>query len=325
MTSSAPTLPRPAKISGRNHIPGPPPEAFDAEFGGLLPPGTTLASSWGSTRYYLFKPSSPPTGRNLVLVHGGGTPAIGIAPLALALAAKGENVLLYDTWGHGLSSTPLTPHSPALYHHQLLELLLHLGWTSAHILGFSLGGSIAAGFTAAHPKAVESLVLVAPAGLWKQSDRSWYDAFIEGGGWGREWLAERKIVDAIEGLDARPAEGWKERLKKGEVDPVAVRVWQRENHRGHAASIVSVFRSGLLFDVHETFRELSESKMEVLFVLGGEDDVFPVEMMKRELIESVQWKKGVKVVEGAGHEVVRSHIGEVVDIVEEFWGDGARK
>ncbi|TVY85687.1 hypothetical protein LAWI1_G009031, partial [Lachnellula willkommii] len=111
-----------------------------------------------------------------------------------------------------------------------------------------------------------------------------------------------------------------ERLKKGEVDAVAVRVWQRANHRGHAASIVAAFRGGLLFDVHETYRELSESKMEVLFVLGGEDEVFPVEMMRRELLEGVQWKKGVTVVDGAGHEIVRSHVGEVVDIVEGFWG-----
>ncbi|TVY30503.1 Dihydrolipoyllysine-residue acetyltransferase component of acetoin cleaving system [Lachnellula hyalina] len=326
MTSSAPTLPQPPNISGLNHIPAPSPESFDAEFGGLLPPGTTIPSSWGYTHYYIFKPSSPPTGRNVILVHGGGTPAIGIAPLAFALAGKGENVVLYDTWGHGLSSTPLAPHTPALYHHQLLELLLHFGWSSAHVLGFSLGGAIAASFTVTHPTAVESLVLVAPAGLWKKSDKSWYDAFIEDGGWGREWLAQRKIIDAIEGLDARPVEGWKERLKNGEIDPVAAQIWQMKNHRGHVASLVGSFRGGIVFDLHETYRELSKSKMETLVVLGGEDEVFPMEMMKRELLESVQWKKGMKVVDRAGHEIVRSHIGKVVEIVEEFWGgEEARK
>jgi pimeloyl-ACP methyl ester carboxylesterase len=318
MASSAPILPHPPSKNGLNHIPAPSADSFDAEFGGLLPPGTTIPSSWGSIRYYAFTPSSPPTGRNLILIHVGGTPALGLAPLALALAGKGENVVAYDSWGHGLSSTPLAPHTPALYHHQLLELLSHLQWTSAHILGFSLGGSIAASFTVTHPKAVDSLVLVAPAGLLKKSDRSLFDAFIEDGGWGREWLARRKIIDAIERLDAKPQEGWRERLKKGEVNTVSIETWEREFHKGHVASIVGAFRDGGVFDMHEVYRLLGKNEIRTLVVLGDKNGVFGKAMMTREL-EGVGWKKEVKVVERAGHEIVRSHVGEVVKIVGEFW------
>ncbi|TVY55746.1 Uncharacterized protein LSUE1_G010271, partial [Lachnellula suecica] len=217
MISSAPTLPHPPSENGLNYIPAPSPESFDAEFAGLLPPGTSIPSSWGSTRYYAFPPTSPATGRNLILIHGGGTPALGLAPLAHALAQKGGNVVAYDLWGHGCSTTPLAAHTPALYHHQLLELLSHLRWTSAHILGFSFGGSIGATFTASHPNAVASLVLVTPAGLLRKSDRGWFEAFVEDGGWGREWLGRRKIMGAIEDLRAVPEEGWKERLRKGVV------------------------------------------------------------------------------------------------------------
>jgi hypothetical protein len=98
MTSSAPTLPYSRLQNGLNHIPPPSPSSFDAEFSGLLPTGTTIPSSWGTTRYYAFTPTSTPTGRNLILLHGGGTPALGIAPLALKLADKGENVIAYDMW-----------------------------------------------------------------------------------------------------------------------------------------------------------------------------------------------------------------------------------
>lgn len=312
------TLPQPITQNGLNYIPGPSPEEFDAEFGGLLPPGETIPSSWGSTRCYTFAPTSPATGRNIVLVQGGGTSSIGMAPLAFALADKGENVVTYDTWGHGCSSTPLAPHVPALYHHQLLEVLSHLQWTSAHILGFSLGGSVLTTFAVDHPKAVKSLTLVAPAGLLRKADRSWYDAFIEDGGWGREWFAERKIVGAVEG-DARPKEGWKEQLKERKIDTNAVQAWQRERHAGHKATIVGAWRNAGVFDLHGTYRSLAERGDRALVVLGGEDSVFPETFMRKQL-KSVGWKEEhVKAVKGATHEIVRSHIKEVVEVVEEFW------
>lgn len=320
MSFSIPTLPSPVSQNGLNNIPPPSPELFDSEFGGLLPPGITIPSSWGLIRYYIFTPTSTPTGRNIILIHGGGTPALGLASLAHALASKGENVVAYDLWGHGCSSTPLAPQTSALFHHQLLELLSDLQWTSAHTIGYSLGGSIVATFAATHPKAVVSLVLVAPAGLVRKSDRSWWDAFIEDGGRGREWLAQRKIIDAIEGLNAKPQEGWKERLKNGEVDGVAVETWERENHAGHVANIVGTFRHGGVFDMHEAYGVLAKSEVRKLVVLGGADDFFREEMMRREL-EGVGWKEEVKVVEGAGHGVARTHVGEVVKILEDFWSD----
>jgi len=316
MTSSAPTLPYSQTQDGLNHIPAPSPSSFDAEFSGLLPPGSCIHSSWGTTRYYAFTSTSPATGRNLILLHGGGTPALGMAPLALKLAEKGENVVAYDMWGHGCSSTPLAPHTPALFHHQLLELLSHLQWTSAHILGFSIGGCYAATFAATHPKAVESLVLVSPAGLVRKRDRGWLDAFIQDGGWGREWLARRKIVDGVEGLNAKPEEGWKERLKEGVIDTVAVETWERENHGGHVASIVGMFRDGV-FDQHEAYGTLAHSETKALVIVGTEDAVFEEKMVKREL-ESVGWKSKVTVVEGAGHGILRSHVDEVIPVVEEF-------
>jgi pimeloyl-ACP methyl ester carboxylesterase len=152
--------------------------------------------------------------------------------------------------------------------------------------------------------------------LLRKSDRGWLDAFIEDGGWGREWLARRKIVDGVEGLNAKPEEGWKERLKEGVVDTVAVETWERENHGGHVVSIVGMFRDGV-FDQHEAYRALAKSEMKALVMIGSEDRVFEEKMMKREL-ESVGWKSGVRVVEGAGHGIVRSHVGEVAGVVEEF-------
>lgn len=60
-------------------------------------------------------------------------------------------------------------------HAQLLELLSYLRWPSAHIIGFSIGGSIAATFTALYPHMAETLTLISPAGLLRKADRGWWE------------------------------------------------------------------------------------------------------------------------------------------------------
>jgi len=161
------TLPVPVIINGRNHIPPPSVEAFETEFAGILPEGNNLPSSWGVTIFYDFSPDAKESARRVLLIHGVGTSGIGMAPLALRLKETGNHVI-YDLWGYGLSSTPLTAHVPAIFHIQILELLSYLKWSKAHLLGFSGDGAIAATFVALHPQCAESLILAAPAG-WKRS------------------------------------------------------------------------------------------------------------------------------------------------------------
>jgi pimeloyl-ACP methyl ester carboxylesterase len=240
MTDLAPTLPPLTLINGLNHIPPPPIKESESEFEGILPEGKSIPSSWGTTRYYDFLPDASPSARRVILIHGGGTPAIGLAPLALKLAAASNHVVAYDLWAHGLSSTPLEPHTPALFHTQLLELLSALKWSSAHILGFSIGGSIAATFAALHHQVAESVTLVACAGQGRKSDRPWLDNLILEGGWGLEWLSGRKIMTFVNGSNPQVKPDLKERVLKGEVDTVAVEKWERETHKGHVASLVSI-------------------------------------------------------------------------------------
>lgn len=74
-------------------------------------------------------------------------------------------MVLVDLYGHGLSDTPYTPHTPGLFHHLIQTLLDQLDWHSAHFVVYSFGVAIATGFTASYPPRVQSLTLVAPAGL----------------------------------------------------------------------------------------------------------------------------------------------------------------
>ena len=318
MTDLAPPLPHPMLLHGLNHIPPPPISSFDSLFGGYLPPGTSIPSSWGTTRYYDFAPNSPPEARRVVLIHGGGTCAIGMAPLAFKLTEAGSHVVIYDLWGHGLSSTPLEAHTPALLHAQLLELLAHLGWTRVHLLGFSIGGSIATTFAARHADVVESLIIVAGAGLWKKSDRGWWEGLVIDGGWGLEGMSRRKIVDIVEGGNSQVKPGWKERMLKGEFDPVPVVKWERETHKGHEASVVSIFRY-TVYDQHEEYRKLVSGGIPIIVILAEQDPVIEPEPTKSELVK-LGWEGKVTTVDGANHEIVRSHPQEVADLASEMWG-----
>ena len=241
-----------------------------------------------------------------------------MAPLAFELTEAGNHVVIYDLWGHGLSSTPLETHTAALLHAQLLELLVHLGWEKVHVLGFSMGGSIAVSFAAQYPAIVESGVIVGGAGLWKKSERGWWDAVVEDGGWGREGMSQRKIMAFVHaGGEVKP--DWKERLLKGDIDVSPVQKWERENHGGHVASLVSMWRYVGVFDLHEQYRTLAKGSIPMLVVFGEKDTVIEPEKTQKELLE-MGWKGEFRIIEGATHEIVRTHAREVAKLASAFWG-----
>lgn len=330
---NVPNLPHLFRIYGATSIPPPVINDFNASFGGVLPPAQTVTSYWGTTTYYLIQPSHPnplstATPRHVVLIHGVGTPAIGLLPLATRLAASSTptTVLIFDNWGHGLSSTPVAPHVPGLFHYQILHLLTHLQWPRAHFLGFSHGGVIAATFARYHASLVQSLVLVAPAGLWRTSNLSAWDQFVEWGGWGWGWegIAVRRIFGK---LGPGPVEeGWEKKFQEKGAEGVsreAVQVWEKEKHTGHVASLVSVYRYGGIFDSHDTYEILVKSDLETLVLLGENDSTFKVEYMKKEL-KVLEWRGEVKVVYGVGHSVAAEKPEEVEEYMLAFW-DGLQE
>jgi pimeloyl-ACP methyl ester carboxylesterase len=314
----APTLPVPLLIDGLNHIPPPSISAFEAEFAGILPEGTSIPSAWGSTRFYDFSPDANNSARRVLLVHGVGTSSIGMAPLALRLKATGSHVVIYDLWGHGLSSTPLTAHVPALFHIQILELLSYLKWSKAHILGFSGGGAIAATFVALHPQCAESLTLAVPTGWIKSSDLPWYMRVMwTEGWWGLHWLRRRSVLGFVIDFETKPKEDWKERLQKGEVDLVAVQLWEREHHKGHEKSVISMFE-GLITGHYDKFAMLPKSGVEVLLILGENDKgIQPKDI--RAALSKIGWVGDIHEIEGAGHDVVRPYVDETARVMNEFW------
>lgn len=105
----------------------------------------------------------------VVLIHGfAGESSVFSSPersrYLQFLDEAGFDVLCFDNYGHGFSDGPDLPYSAELYASQLSELLVALDIRSSfHLLGFSLGGSVATVFAARFPHRVQRLVLQAPA------------------------------------------------------------------------------------------------------------------------------------------------------------------
>ena len=136
-----------------------------------LAPGEFANLSYGETHYVIHgkngEPKLNPASRELVvLVHGfaGSSAVWGTSQYLTTLSSSGYDVLTFDNYGHGYSSGPDVTYSVELFSSQLSELLLHLDIHQPfHLLGFSMGGSIATVFTHRHPKLVKKLILQAPS------------------------------------------------------------------------------------------------------------------------------------------------------------------
>lgn len=98
-------------------------------------------------------------GRPLFLLHAGCADGRMWGPQVAAFATHFD-VMRPDTRGFGQSTLPPSPWSPS---EDLLALMNELDGKHAHLVGCSMGGSIAIEFAIEHPERVSRLVLVGSA------------------------------------------------------------------------------------------------------------------------------------------------------------------
>lgn len=103
-------------------------------------------------------------GRTVVLVHGLLLSQRMQAPLARALADRGNRVITIDVLGHGRSERPrdMWKYSMTLFGEQVVGLLDHLGIDQAVIAGTSLGANVTLEVCAIAPDRVRGMVIEMP-------------------------------------------------------------------------------------------------------------------------------------------------------------------
>lgn len=113
-------------------------------------------------------------GAPVVLVHGftADVERAWIDTGVLPALAREYRAIALDLRGHGKSDKP---HDASAYDHvatDVIALLDHLGIEQAHLVGYSLGGIIAAKLLTTHPQRFRSAVLGAAAYRRSRSERS---------------------------------------------------------------------------------------------------------------------------------------------------------
>lgn len=101
------------------------------------------------------------SGHPLLMINGFASTMDTWNPLMLATLASHFRVIIYDNRGTGYSSTSDEPFSMTLFANDALALMKALHITRTHVLGLSMGASIAQELALKKPELVNRLILVA--------------------------------------------------------------------------------------------------------------------------------------------------------------------
>ncbi|KEQ74490.1 alpha/beta-hydrolase, partial [Aureobasidium namibiae CBS 147.97] len=278
-----------------------------------------VATPFGSIRVYEWGPAE---GKKVLLVHGISTPCIALGGLAEELAQKGCRVMLFDLFGRGFSSTPdpaSQPQDIQLFTTQILLVLSSspLSWTGDGnrfaLIGYSLGGGIAASFTSYFPNIVESLVLIAPAGLMRSTRIHWTSKFLYGG------FLPRKLVEYL--ISAR----------RPSVSIANVVAWQLHHHAGFVSSFVSSIQHAPISAQHDIWRRIASCQNsvipstqrllegKVLLLLAKDDNVVIADEMSQDAQSALGSDAvDIRVMDG-GHELPVTDAELVAQTILDFW------
>src|SRR5436305_2352787 len=122
-------------------------------------------------------PAGQPNNRTAILFHGMNFGGFYFAGLIDVLRKDGFRVVVPDQIGFGRSSKPIMPynfHDMALNSRKLLQTL---GVNMVTVIGHSMGGMLAARFSASFPDITERTVIYDPIGLTDpRYERPWRSA-----------------------------------------------------------------------------------------------------------------------------------------------------
>lgn len=253
-------------------------------------PGQFIRLTDGTISYYW---KGPADGEIVVLVHGLSTPKFVWDGNVDALADAGYRVLAFDHFGRGYSDRPDTTYDADFYDRELTELLDKLGVQSkVDMVGYSMGGGIATGFTARHPERINKLILIAPAGFVPKYSGLASLVLVPGlGDWLMTMLGKKVMLQSIRrevaGKSARP-----DMIEKFE---------KQFKYRGYLPAILSTMRHYPMYDLSADYEAVGRSRIPVWAIWGTKDDIVPFAGTKkvRQAVPQVR----ILPVEGAGHTV----------------------
>jgi pimeloyl-ACP methyl ester carboxylesterase len=224
--------------------------------------GAYVELSAGVTHYELGNPTCAQT---VVLVHGFSVPYYIFDPTFQFLAGQRFRVLRYDLFGRGFSDRPQAEYNIDLFVRQLDDLLEALGLTQpVSLLGLSMGGPIAAAFTALFPGRVERLILIDPAGA-RPITRSWLLKLVSMPGVGEVLLSLGGSTYLVKSMAA-------DFFDKKLVEQFQQRYRIQMQFKGFRRAILSTLRNRMLESFIEEDRHVGRPGRTPTLLLWGRND-----------------------------------------------------
>lgn len=251
----------------------------------------------GHATYYFYSgPTTLPDvvpdfsrGRRVVLVHGAGGNGHSWHNQVDGLAASKHSPVAFDLPGHGRSSGVEGLRTVGDYADFVAAFMDSLGFKSAVIAGWSMGGAIAMDFALRYPDRTEALALVATSAKFNlPADRVEGLRAIAMGRAPQSFLTDGYSPKTIKEKFELVREGWMEQIK---TDP-----------RVRYTDILACAE----VDLRDSIGKIAKPTL----VLAGADDVSTTPT-EAELIKSKIPGAQLKVVADAGHMIARERPDEV--------------
>ena len=269
-------------------------------------PGKIAELPGGATHYRWTGSDGDPVA---VCIHGLSTPSYVFAATERSLARLGFRVLCYDLYGRGYSERVGGAQNVDFFLRQLRELLRDQAVTGPlTVLGFSMGGQIAAAFAAEEASRVEALVLVAPAGILPAGAASagaWWRAPLTGG-----WLTR------VLGGFALRRELIENRSTPTVIPDFEDRQAAETKTRGYLPALLSSRRHLLSQSSHADHARIRDNGTRVLAIWGSEDPVIPLSAMGR--LAALNPRVRHEQIAGAGHNLLQTHPAQVAEALRAF-------
>ena len=229
--------------------------------------GSFVQLTDGVTHYEL---SNITRDNTVVLVHGFSVPYFIFDPTFHCLTQSGYRVLRYDLFGRGFSDRPDTNYNIEFFVRQLVELLDALRLTRpVTLIGLSMGGAIAAAFTAQNPGHVAKLILIDPAGarpialsrVLKVATRPYLGEMLI------SMIGSKGIVRNI------ASDFFDQQL----IDHFQERYLVQLQFKGFKRAILSTVRNHMLDSFLATYRRVGMLEKPVLLIWGRHDTTTPLQ------------------------------------------------
>ncbi len=241
--------------------------------------------------YTWYELSGPANGQLVVFINGYSVPHYLWDYTFQPLADAGFRVLRFDHFGRGWSDRPDVPFGPDLFDRQIHDLLNALDIHSpVNLVGSSMGGIVAGIFATRHPEWVDRLVLIDPAGVMPRP--VWPKSVLLVPGLG-------ELIIHLTGNRSLPT-GMAEDLLYPERSPRYVTDYLPQMEiAGFKRAILSTFRSGILWNERDVYKQLGELDKPVLLLWGEHDRTVPLACGEevRGLLPHAEWH----LIEDTGH------------------------